>query len=140
MLILYDNCCLMPIVHLILTANFDYLQLTLGGDRLMSSTLVYTLVQVAAISTCLLTHYHRTTLRRAQKVTDFNAFLISDQFTSSSALLAIAQIQECSEDRKNGSMYQFQNRLQLKVLKKEHNCFKNLNQNATLSEVCAPFN
>ena len=104
MLVLNDNCCFMPLVHLILTANLDFEQHFFGDKSLMKDTFFYTLVQAISISGILMYQHRKMKNGRAQYVSDLNAFLISDQFTSNCSLLAVAEIEDINSTDTHSTM------------------------------------
>ena len=78
LLVLNDNCWLMPLVHLILTANLDFMLHFLGDQSLTKDTFACTLVQVVSISSLLIYQYQKIKNGRSRYESDLNAFLISD--------------------------------------------------------------
>ena len=84
----------MPLVHLILTANLDFMLNILGDRSLMKNNFACTLVQGVCILGLLLHQLQKMKNGRAQYESDRNAFLISEQFTSNCSLLALAEIED----------------------------------------------
>ena len=78
LLVLNENCWLMPQVHLILTANLDFMLHFLGDQSLTKDTFACTLVQVVSISSLLIYQYQKIKNGRSRYESDLNAFLISD--------------------------------------------------------------
>lgn len=78
LLVLNDNCWFMPLVHLILTANLDFMLHFLGDPSLTKDTFAYTLVQVVSISGLMIYQHQIIKNGRSRYESDRNAFLVSD--------------------------------------------------------------